>query len=162
MKWSYLGNPVTGPASDINSGSVQSGDFASGVAAPFANGLLDVYPSTEAISGGRAVGFNGSGLAIIAMASVSGRMPAIGVTPFNYASGDSVVVFRNGQLLNTALSTDGLSGGISGLVNRLVYVGRSGNLTGWFSGRLATPESSGDVQQAVGFGISWSGIYLTD
>ena len=147
---------------NVGSGQISDSHFASGTISPFSRRLSDSYTTAEPISGGRAVCFNGSGQAIIAMASVSGRMPAFGVTPFNYDSGIVLEVYRNGMLLNTIFSTDGLSGGISGLINQLVYVGRSGNLTGWFSGRLATPESSGDVQQAVGFGVSWSGIYLTD
>lgn len=155
-----MGDPltqVTVLSGDLGSGQVGTTHFASGTAA---YALGDLIQTAETISGGRAVCFNGSGFLIQAMASVSGRMPAVGILASNYLSGIQAFAQRDGMVLSTLLSTDNLSGGISGLLNQLIYVGRSGNLTGYFSGRLATPEQSGDWAQCVGVGVSWSGLYL--
>jgi hypothetical protein len=111
--------------------------------------------SEEIISGVRAVTISQSGNVRIAMASVSGRMPAVGVVIDNVASGIQCQSFTNGVF---AFS--------SGLVNfsgldSTILVGRSGQLvvlSGWFaSGGFL----SGDVLQVVGVGIN-SGTAVID
>ena len=134
----------------VSSGAIIATDTASGVAvrytAPVYSGLS--APSTiteEIISGVRAVSFSQSGNLRVAMASVSGRMPAVGVVIDNVASGIQANTFTLGIFQLTSGMAD-----YSGYTGQLVYVGRSGQLvtsSGSFnSGGLL----SGDIVQTVG------------
>lgn len=110
-------------------------------------------PCEEIISGVRAVQVSPSGNLRIAMASVSGRMPAIGVVSSDYASG-SMVWFDQ---LSTIQAESGLLN-FSGRIGKQVWVGRSGHLGvmsgGWMSGGFA----SGNVQQRVGIVLNSGGV----
>ncbi len=103
----------------------------------------------EAISGVRAVSISPSGNIQIAMASVSGRMPAIGVAYDNVLSGIALNVHTTGVLQFAS----GLAN-FSGFIGSELYVGRSGQVTqlsgSWTSGNMA----SGDVAQVLGLAIN--------
>jgi hypothetical protein len=102
-------------------------------------------PSAEAISGHRAVFCNQSGQIQIAMSSVSGRMPAIGVVIDSVVSGGLCNIYQNGFLQFAAGTTD-----FSGYVGTRAWVGRSGQITSlsgsWSSGGFG----SGDIGQHLG------------
>lgn len=101
----------------------------------------------ETISGIRAVNISQSGYARVAMASVSGRMPAAGVCVGNFASGVTATIFVMGVFQASSGLVD-----YSGYVGRSVYVGRSGQVVtmsgSWNSGGLII--ASGDMLQEVG------------
>lgn len=137
----------------IASGTLTTLDFASGSIVTFARGLVPFYSGTpvlhqteEAISGVRAVHLTESGTIRIAMASVSGRMPAAGVVLDNVPSGFKANIYSHGvfELTSGLINASGYAG-------RPIYVGRSGQLStvsGWFnSGGFL----SGDVWQPIGF-----------
>jgi hypothetical protein len=156
----------------IASGSIQSGDLAdtsvisgsissgcigvfhmgSGTIVPAANwvslfttGATSGPLSAEIISGVRAVHINSSGQVRIAMASVSGRMPAIGFVRENVAAGVPVQVLTNAAIQFTS----GLAH-YSGYLGQFLFVGRSGQIAplsgSWSSGGFL----SGDLGQIVG------------
>lgn len=145
-------------AGSVGSGAVVSGNIASGQIADFhfASGAMidsatwlieDKFISAEAISGGRAVAFNQSGAIQIAMAAVSGRMPAVGVSVGNITSGQTVTFFTRGKVFNTILN-------FSGWMNQPVYVGASGDLVA-----SGAPILSGNIQQIIGVSFAQSGLY---
>lgn len=116
----------------------------------------DMLAAIEAISGGKCVGISSGGFAIIAMAGKSGRIPAIGYTPNNYASGALVSVTLIGKMFAT-----------SGLINlsgaaKDVFLGRSGEAS------VLSLEASGmvigsgefNVDQVIGQAISNSGFFV--
>jgi hypothetical protein len=87
---------------------------------------------------------------VIAMASVSGRMPAVGVVADNRNSGDVVTVYTQGSLYPP----------ISGLCNftagQPVFVGRSGQITNASGSFSSGGFSSGDLGQLMGVaGQTW-------
>lgn len=147
---------------ELGSGAVVSGRVASGQLADFhfASGakidsaewlVEDTYASAEAISGGAvgiAAAFTQSGTLQTAMASVSGRMPAVGVVIANVTSGSTVTLYRHGRVFSTVFN-------FSGWMNRPVYVGRSGQLSA-----SGAPVSSGDIQQIMGVSVNQSGLQL--
>lgn len=144
-------------APSITSGSVGQTAFASGVAADYLafviSGLGLEQPITEeVISGLRAVQLSQSGGIRVAMASVSGRMPAIGVVVDNVSSGIKAPIYQFGFFAPSSglVQTSGQAGS-------LLFVGRSGDVStasGWLnSGGLL----SGDVSQPVGF-FAGSGV----
>jgi hypothetical protein len=122
----------------LSSGSVVSGNIASGQVGTFhfasgdiityaRNASFDQYETAEMISGVRCVGINNSGLLQIAMAAVSGRMPATGVMFANALSGTVATVIRFGDVLGPSLSIgSGLC--ISGRMGRSLWVGASGSV----------------------------------
>src|ERR1700738_372254 len=115
--------PNTVYSGNIASGQVSNYAFASGTPVDSAEWLIDdTFATAERISGGgepAAVAFTQSGTLQTAMASVSGRMPAIGVVVANVVSGGTATVYRNGRLFSTAFN-------YSGWANQPVYVGRAG------------------------------------
>jgi hypothetical protein len=147
----------------IVSGNVQSGQLStyhlsSGTIASisqyvstYASGTNVTNMTQEIISGVRAVHITQSGHIRIAMASVSGRMPAIGVVWDNVLSGIQCNVYTDGVLQFTS----GL-GLFSGSIGSPVWVGRSGQIT-LISG-LFNPNgfASGDYGQKMGI-VSNSG-----
>lgn len=156
---------------DLGSGVVTTYDFGSGSIAPNSFGSLvfmsGMYASgstvtnvktEETISGIRAVHLTLSGTLRVAMASVSGRMPAIGIAVDNALSGIELNVYTKGMF---PVSISGLYTFGSGQNGRLLWVGQSGQLGtvsgGWCSGGWG----SGNVGQNVGT-IFNSGVYLID
>lgn len=151
----------------VGSGAVVSGNVASGQLADyhFASGasidvagwiVEDSYFTSELISGGasglgpKAVCFDQSGLFLLtAMASVSGRMPAIGVVTANLTSGAAATVYRLGKLYA------GPTIDFSGWTNQPVYVGQSGHVVA-----SGAPTNSGDIQQILGTSLAGSGLFL--
>src|SRR5262249_26306396 len=84
-----LASGTIGPT-DLGSGAVASGNTASGAVITYARDVItDLFMCSETISGVRSVTIDpaGSGQIRIAMAAVSGRMPAIGVVFENNLSG---------------------------------------------------------------------------
>lgn len=144
-----------------SSGSVTSGAIASGQIGRnhVASGLVssgNAGPITaETISGLRAVMINSSGQLQIAMASVSGRMPACGVVVDNQLSGLVVNVITQGFLQSSSGLAD-----FSGHVGGRLFVGRSGQVTtisgSWSSGGFA----SGDIGQVLAVATNSGGLLV--
>ena len=138
---------VTNFPQQIVSGAIGSGQLAQ---------PAGFYGTTvEAVSGVRAVHFTQSGLVRIAMASVSGRMPAIGIVTDNVASGISALIKPHG----TYQATSGIFN-FSGRVGQAVLVGRSGQInqiSGWFG---SAGILSGDFTQRVGVAYNTGAIYF--
>ena len=125
-----------------------TGGGTGGGGSPTSGGLVvdNTYNAAEAISGGRPVSLTQSGTIWTAMASVSGRMPAIGIVASNYLSGAEVSLFIEGKITTTFLDFSGWPG-------QPVYVGASGDLSA-----SGAPVASGNVQQLVGISINASGL----
>ena len=136
----------------IASGQIADNHFASGASIDAADWLQDgTFNTAERISGGTvpaAVCFNQSGTLLAAMASVSGRMPAIGIVTSNYISGDPARVFLRGRRFDSTFN-------FSGWMNQPVYVGASGQLVA-----SGAPTASGNIQQIVGVTVSVSGMMV--
>ncbi len=136
----------------IASGQIGNFHFASGDTIDSCRWMIDnSFTAGEPISGGAVgvgVAFTQSGILQAAMASVSGRMPAVGVAIANYTSGQTVTMYRGGKVFSTVFN-------FSGWMNRPVYVGRSGQLSA-----SGAPTSSGDIQQIVGFSLQQSGLMV--
>ena len=101
--------------------------------------------TSETISGVRAVSVSQSGYLQIAMASVSGRMPAVGVVIDNVASGSAAAVYK----LGTIQYTSGLFTGI-GFFGQPVWVGRSGHVAPMSGSFGSGGYASGDIGQKLG------------
>jgi hypothetical protein len=123
--------------------------------------------SEEAISGVRAINISQSGYARIAMAGVSGRMPAVGILAVNVASGVPLSAL-SGNALITRGRVQTASGRIptSGF-GLYLYVGMSGNLVrdvGFTSGmvaqRVGVIAGSGGMIVSVGDRVT-SGLETT-
>lgn len=149
----------------IGSGAITSGGIASGqvstyhlASGAFINHAREVVPvasgspqgaagiiTAERISGVRAVYITPSGAIGIAMAAVSGRMPAFGCVFDNVESG----IQCNAHVAGFNQFTSGLAD-FSGYLGYRVFVGRSGEITvlsgSWNSGGYA----SGDLGQCLG------------
>jgi hypothetical protein len=134
----------------INNDAFSTLKFASGISAAFTSECVDgmvtagageTFFSEEAISGVKAVNISQSGYLRIAMAGVSGRMPAVGIVDWDMVSGQST----SGQYVTWGGPIRVTSGLIptSGLGLPL-YVG--------MSGEISTKDgiSSGMVVQQVG------------
>lgn len=150
----------------VLSGSVASGQLgtdhhASGTVVTNTNAVIQFQSGTgysviteEPISGGRAVALSPSGRIRIAMASVSGRMPAVGVLLSNTLSG-----IQPSQIILTGFHqfTSGLND-YSGYLAGRVWVGRSGHIVttsgSWNSGG----HLSGDIGQLLGNTVNSGGV----
>jgi hypothetical protein len=166
----------------IGSGAIQGSQLASGAVTQFKIGsgalvsyarqsVADLYfsgtVSEEAISGVRAINISQSGYARIAMAGVSGRMPAVGVLVGNVASGVPLAAL-SGNALITRGRVQVTSGRIptSGF-GLYLYVGMSGDLirnvgitSGMVIQRIGVIAGSGGMIVAVGDRIT-SGLETT-
>jgi hypothetical protein len=141
-----------GLGGNIGSGTIVQNADASGVSEMTVATLISGYNAftsgmtEERVSGVRAVCVSPSGNLRVAMASISGRMPAIGVVFDNVASGIQANVYSFGMFVPSSGMAD-----FSGQGGQLVYVGRSGQIvtaSGSFnSGGLL----SGDITQPLGF-----------
>lgn len=156
----------------IANGGVLSGNVASGIlhtyhlssgatatrsqfAGPFVSGTSWTCLTEEIISGVRAVAISQSGRLRVAMAAVSGRMPAIGIVVDNVASGIQANVYTEGVFQVTSGLND-----FSGSLGLPTYVGRSGQIVqtsgSWNSGGF----SSGDVWQRVGVPLNSGSLVI--
>ena len=143
-------------AGAVGSGAIVSGNIASGQIGVnhLASGTITdaamlndgTFLTTETISGGKAVAFSQSGTLRIAMASVSGRMPAIGIVASNFLSGIAALVHLRGRVFSTVFN-------FSGWPNQPLYVGASGDVVA-----SGAPIASGNIQQIVGVSINGSGL----
>lgn len=148
----------------IASGSIDTYHMASGAAAsiaqnvvPFLSGGIQTIFTEEAISGVRAVAMSQSGRLRIAMAGISGRMPAIGVVVEGVLSGIQANVAQMGAIqLSSGLAN------YSGSLGFPLFVGRSGQIvtqSGSFnSGGLIA--FSGQVTQKIGTVFNSGGALL--
>jgi hypothetical protein len=141
--------------------------------APLVSGIGFTVITGEAISGGHAVCVSQSGTLLNAMASISGRMPAIGVVFDNVASGRQATIYTHGAYQVGAITLTGFN--FSGQLGKAVYVGRSGHITvasGQFQSggfvftadwiqRLGVVINSGGVLINVS-PICWSGLAQTN
>lgn len=149
----------------VASGNIQSGQcadyhLASGAAIsvtkrvnPSFSGMANAPISCEIISGVRAVRVNYSGRVEIAKASVSGKMPAMGVCLASILSGMPVPITQFGLEQCLVGLVD-----YSGYVGCTVFVGRSGQVTvvsgSWSSGGFL----SGDLGQIIGSVANSGGV----
>jgi len=154
-----------GPSHHAN-GSVQSGHIASGqialyhlasghapqFTAPFVSGTNWSLNTEEIVSGHRAVSISQSGKLRVAMASVSGRMPAIGFVFENVASGIAANVYTAGVFQTTS----GMAN-YSGYLGRQVFVGRSGHIVTTSGSFNSGGFLSGDIWQPIGIATNSGG-----
>ena len=157
-----LGQAGGGPF-HVASGTLNTYNFASGATimqsqetTPIFNGQpFGGLITEEIISGVRAAAISPSGNLWVAMAAVSGRMPAVGVVYDNVLSGLATTVHSQGF----CQSASGLND-YSGYVGRRVWVGRSGQITtisgNWSSGGFA----SGDLGQIMGIVCNSGGFVV--
>lgn len=139
----------------LSSGAVNSGHTASGAVITYARDVIsDFFTCTEVVSGVRCVTFDpvGSGQIRLAMAAVSGRMPAIGVVFENQFSGDICKVVSLGHVIppTTAMGS-GVC--ISGRIGKSLWVGASGQLVVLSGGGPTIgvgPTNSGAYGQRMG------------
>lgn len=142
-----IGNPHINTTDPLQSGAIASGQVGtfhatSGMMVTQAKlGVDDSIVTTENVSGFMCVAVNKSGLAQVAMAAVSGRMPAVGIAMSGALSGGTI------RLLMQGLAIPAASGLLdqSGRVGMTAYVNRSGNIT-----TLAPTANSGDLIQKIG------------
>jgi hypothetical protein len=146
----------------IGSGQIGTFHFSSGSTVtraqwtgPFVSGTFASGISEEIISGQCAVCISQSGNLRIAMASVSGRMPAIGVVVDNVASGIQCNVYAAGILQLVVLSGQMT---YSGYLGQPVYVGRSGQLVTFSGANNSGGFASGDVLQQIGVVLNSGGL----
>ena len=107
---------------------------------PINSGSTLTMITEELISGVRAVAISQSGNIRIAMASVSGRMPAVGIVVDNVTSGQQVAVYTEGSFQLAS----GL-GDYSGFIGSQLTVGRSGQIIS-LSGNFGGLASGGLIQ----------------
>ncbi len=124
-----IASGTIGP-NDLAANAVQSGNIASGAVITYAHNVTtESFTCTEIVSGVCCVTFDpaGSGAVRIAMASVSGRMPAIGVVFENVASGSLCKVIKYGNVMPPS-NAMGSGVCISGRIGKSLWVGSSGQL----------------------------------
>jgi hypothetical protein len=124
-----IASGTIGP-SDLGSGAVASGNTASGAVITYARDVItDLFTCSETISGVRCVTIDpaGSGQIRIAMAAVSGRMPAIGVVFENNLSGSACKVVQAGHVVPPSAAM-GSGVCISGRIGKSLWVGASGQV----------------------------------
>lgn len=161
---------ASGLLANIGGGSVTSGsivtiDFASGAVSPFSEGLVQWLSgfslasviTQETISGICAVNLN-SGALQVAMASVVGRMPAIGIVVDNVASGIQVNVYSDGMFQVPVLSGMSI---YSGYIGQNIFVGRSGQIVTSSGSVNSGGLQSGDIYQPIGWAVNNSGISVS-
>lgn len=136
----------------IASGQISTYKLASGTAAtisqfsaPFVSGTAWTAITEEMISGVRAVAFSQSGTLRIAMASISGRMPAVGIVVENVASGIAANVYTAGAIQFTSGMAD-----YSGYLGQTVFVGRSGQIVTTSGSFNSGGLLSGNIIQPLG------------
>lgn len=144
-----------GGAFTVASGTLGKNDLSSGAiiraaqyGTPFQSGTSWQLTAEEPISGVRAVLVSQSGRLLMAMASVSGRMPAIGIVVENVASGINANVYTHGAFQFSSGMTD-----FSGWLGKTVWVGRSGQVVQWSGGFNSggfNVGSGGDFFQRLG------------
>jgi len=138
-------NAVT--SGNVSSGSLFTYHFASGATTtrshftgPFFIGTNWTAITEELISGVRGVHLSQSGAIRIAMASVSGKYPAMGIVVDNILSGQQANVYVEGVFQTTS----GMEN-YSGYLGRPVYLGRSGQIVtssgSWNSGGLGATDA---------------------
>ena len=156
----HVGNAAVTSGS-FASGAVDTYHFASGAivmhaqeVVPFISGGIWTILTEETISGFRAVNISQSGTARIAMASVSGRMPAVGIAPEDTLSGLPV----NLHVISFTQAGSGLVNFAASL-GRRVYVGRSGHIVSVSGGFGSGGWLSGDFGQVMGTAVN-SGALL--
>jgi hypothetical protein len=131
----------------IGNQAVVSGSVASGTLVSFVRQVVEEYNTEEAISGLKAVFLSSGGFVGLANAASGLRLPALGVVPANYVSGDVAVVVSYGKI------TTPMCSGWSGFVGKHLYCGSGGQIVGK-SGLL-----SGMAWQKLGVAFS-GGIYV--
>jgi hypothetical protein len=119
--------------------------------------LYDYLASIEEFAAGpKAVAFAGSGLIRMAMAGVSGRMPAVGITldsPASILSGYTAGEY--GALVRYWGRVNSFQFNFSGYpVGQSIWVGQSGDLV------LTPPTGSGMPQQIIGMVTDGSGMFV--
>lgn len=151
---------VSPGAASVTSGAIAQDKIASGLMIKDVALLVSGYnPITsgmteEAISGVRAVAVSQSGNLRIAMASVSGRMPAIGVVINNVASGIQVDVHQLAMFVPTSGLVE-----LSGYGSQPLYVGRSGQIVTCSGSFNSAGFNSGDLIQPAGLAVqAFSGV----
>ena len=150
----------------VASGTLGTYDAGSGMVARAANFVTPLHSGAswtmitgEIISGVRAVQISQSGFLRIAMASLSGRMPMIGVVVDGVLSGISANVYTMGMFQLTSGMAD-----YSGYVGRTVWVGRSGQIVQWsgsFNSGGFVVTSGTDIFQRIGVAANSGGIVLS-
>jgi hypothetical protein len=106
----------------------------------------------EIVSGSVAVCLSQSGNIRIAMASVSGRMPAVGVVFQNTLSGLPANVYTAGAFQFTSGLVD-----FSGYLGQSLFVGRSGQIVTTSGSFNSGGLLSGDVIQPIGYALNSGG-----
>jgi len=152
----------------VASGSLGTNDTASGMVTwgsmgvtPINSGInWGIAPliTEEIISGIKAVCVSQSGHLRVAMASVSGRMPAIGVALDNVLSGLPVNVYTQGAFQLGSGMAD-----YSGYLCKMLFVGRSGQLvtsSGSFNSGGLNLASGGDFVQKMGLAFNSGALIL--
>lgn len=158
----------------LASGTIGTNDLASGVAAPanssgtivraaqfvtpFQSGTSWSLLTEEIISGVRAVMVSQSGQLRVAMASVSGRMPAIGIVADGVLSGIPANVYTQGMFQLSSGLAD-----YSGCLGKPVWVGRSGHVVSWsgsFNSGGLNVLSGGDFVQRIGVAVTSGGFVV--
>lgn len=123
---------------------------------PFASGSQWTLLTEEIISGARAVQISQSGTLRVAMASISGRMPANGIVVDNVLSGLAAQVYVMGPKFQL---TSGMAD-YSGWIGRDVFVGRSGQLVTMSGAFNSGGLLSGDYYQPLGVAINSGAVAL--
>lgn len=161
-------------SSGLASGLILSGQFGSGQAStyvlasgttttraeftgPFFSGTNWTATTQQIVSGIAAVSLSQSGTLQVAMASVSGTMPAIGLVVDNVASGIQANVYTLG-----AFQLPVSSGMMvySGYLGQPVYVGRSGQVVTASGALNSGGFLSGDLLQPLGVVWNSGGVVL--
>jgi hypothetical protein len=159
----HIASGQVGPAK-LSSGAVQSGHINSGNIITYGRvDCEDTYVTTETISGVRAVQITRSGFLQIAMAAVSGRMPADGIAFGNALSGAALLFIITGRALGPAAEIgSGLC--ISGRMGSKLWVGASGQVV-TISGGGPTigvgATNSGAIGQLCGRITSSGQVFIT-
>jgi hypothetical protein len=116
--------------------------------------ISDSLQTEEMISGFVAVCVSQSGNLRVAMPAVSGRMPAIGICPDNWNSGDNAVYKQFGSVqANSGLTN-------FGQVGLTVWIGRSGQLSQWNTSWMSGGYQSGDIRQRAGIALNSGGLRI--
>lgn len=125
----------------------------------FSGSALATITSEEFISGPCGVVMSPSGNIRTAMASISGRIPAIGIVMENLASGVQGNVYTDGFFQFPAAHVQ--VGSFSGFLGQQVFVGRSGAICSQSGGLNSGGLLSGDVTQPIGFAVNSGGVFIS-